>query len=64
MFHLILKMLKNPILKIDLNRIFLNASICTRCPILQNGHIDEIPIFFKIQVSGALKDIYIVSCML
>jgi hypothetical protein len=35
---------------------------CTRCLILQNGlHVDEISIKKKNQVSGALKDIYIVS---
>ncbi len=48
-------MLKNPFLKVDLSRIFFNASICTRCLILQNGlYTDEILIKKIIQVSGAL----------
>jgi hypothetical protein len=43
-FHF--KMLKNPILKLGLNRNFKNVSTCTKCPILQNGlHVDEILIF-------------------
>jgi hypothetical protein len=42
-FHFIFKMLKNPILKVDLNRIFFNASIGTRCLIVENGlNVDEI----------------------
>jgi hypothetical protein len=32
-----LKMLKNPILKVELSRIFKDISICRKCPILQNG---------------------------
>jgi len=52
-FRFILKMLKNPILKVDLNRILQNASTCTRCPILQNGlHVDEISIKKKIKLVG------------
>jgi hypothetical protein len=42
-FHFIFQMLKNPILKVELSRIFKNISIWTKCPILQNGLIvDEI----------------------
>ncbi len=47
-FHFIFKMLKNPILKVELNRISKNVSTFTKCPILQNGlHVDEIFIFKK-----------------
>jgi hypothetical protein len=50
------KMLKIPILKLQLSRIFLNVSTSTKCPILQNGLIvDEILIIKKIQFSKALK---------
>jgi hypothetical protein len=43
MFDLKFKILENPILKVDLSKIFSNASTCTRCLILQNGlHMDEI----------------------
>ncbi len=42
-FHFIFKMLKNPILKVELSRISKNISTCTKCPVLQNGlHVDEI----------------------
>ncbi len=59
-FHFIFKMLWKPILKVELSRIFLNASTCTRCLILQNGpDVDEILIFQKFQVNGALKDTYV-----
>jgi hypothetical protein len=59
-FHFIFKMLKNTILKIEWSRIFKNVSTCTKCLILQNGlHVNEIFIFLKIQVCGALKDIYV-----
>jgi hypothetical protein len=59
-FHFIFKMLKKPILKVELSRIFFNASTCTRCLILQNGlHVDEILIFQNFQVNGAVKDTYI-----
>ncbi len=45
-------------MKVDLYN-FLNASICKRCPILQNGlHVDETYILFKNQVNGALKDTF------
>jgi hypothetical protein len=45
-FHFIFKILKNPILKVELNRILKNVSTCTKCPILQNGlHVGEILIF-------------------
>jgi hypothetical protein len=47
-FHFMIIMLKNPILKIDLSRFFLNASTCMKCHILQNGlQVDEILIFIK-----------------
>jgi hypothetical protein len=47
-FHFILIFLKNPILRVGLNRIYKNVSTCTKCPIVQNGpHVDEI-LFFKI----------------
>jgi hypothetical protein len=53
------KMLKNLILKVELNK---NNSTCTKCLILQNGlHVDEILILKKIQFSGALKKSYILS---
>jgi len=61
-FHFVFKMLKNLLLKVELSRIFKNVFTCTRCQILQNGlHVDEILIKKKIQVSGALKDTYILS---
>jgi len=45
-FHFMIIMLKTPILKIDLSIIFLNASTCMKCHILQNGlQIDEMLIF-------------------
>jgi hypothetical protein len=31
------KMLKNPILKVELSGFFKNISTCIKCPILQNG---------------------------
>jgi len=47
-FHFMIIMLKTPILKIDLSIIFLNASTCMKCHILQNGlQIDEMLIFKK-----------------
>jgi hypothetical protein len=61
-FHFILKMLKNLILKVELSRIFKNTFTRTRYQILQNRlHVDEILIFKKLQVNGALKDTYILS---
>jgi hypothetical protein len=61
-FHFMFEMLKNPILKVKLSRIFKNISICTKCSILQNGlHVDEILIFKNFQLSGALKNIYVLS---
>jgi hypothetical protein len=46
-FHFIFKILKNPILRVGLNRIYKNVSICTKHPIVRNGsHVDEI-LFFK-----------------
>jgi hypothetical protein len=51
-----LKLLKTPILKMELSRIFKNISTCTKCPILQNElHVNEILIFSNFQLSGALK---------
>jgi len=50
-------MLKNPILKIELNRIFKIISNHSKCLILQNGlHVDEILIFKKFQLSGTIKN--------
>jgi hypothetical protein len=50
-FHFILKILKNLILKLKLSRFFLNVYICTKCLILQNGpHVDEILIKNKINL--------------
>jgi len=44
--HFIFKMLKNPILKVELNKISKNVFTFTKCPILQNGlHVDEIFFF-------------------
>jgi hypothetical protein len=61
-FHFIFENLKNPILKIKLNRFLKNVSTYTKCLILQNGlHVDEILILKKIQFSGALKDTYVLS---
>jgi len=61
-FHFIFKILKNPVLKIRLNRILKNVSTCTKCPIVQNGlHVDEILIFLKFQFNGTLKDTYVLS---
>ncbi len=55
-------MLKNPILKVELSRIFENVSICTKCLILQNGpHVDEILIFKNIHINGAQKYKHVLS---
>jgi hypothetical protein len=55
-FHFILKMLKNPILKVELSKNFKNSYACTRGMILQIIlHVNEISIKKIIQVSGALK---------
>jgi hypothetical protein len=52
-FHFIFKMLKIPILKVELSRIFFNAFTCTRCLILQNGlHVDEKFFFFNFKLVG------------
>jgi hypothetical protein len=54
------KMLRNPILKVGLNRIIKN--IGTFYLILQNElHENEILILKKIQLSGALKNTYVLS---
>jgi hypothetical protein len=61
-FHFIFKMLKNSILKVELSRIFLKNSTCTKCLILQNGlHVDEILILKKNQLSETLKNTYVLS---
>jgi hypothetical protein len=50
-FHFMIIMLQNPILKVDLS-FFLNAFICTRCPILQNGlKVDEVLIKIKFNLT-------------
>jgi hypothetical protein len=36
-FHFMFKMLKNPILKVELSRIYKNISTCKKCLILQNN---------------------------
>jgi hypothetical protein len=47
-FHFMIIMLDNFILKVNLNRFLKNASIRTRCQILQNGlQVNEILIFLK-----------------
>jgi hypothetical protein len=61
-FYFIFKIFKNLILDIELSRIFKNVSTCTRCSILQNGlYVNEILIFYLFQVSGALKNAYVLS---
>ncbi len=56
------KMLKKSILKIELSRIILKNSTCTKCLILPNGlHIDEILILKNFQFSRALKNTYVLS---
>jgi hypothetical protein len=56
------KMMKKSILKIELSIILKIISTCTKCPVLQNGvHVDEILIFKKFQLRGALKDTYVLS---
>jgi hypothetical protein len=51
--HFIFEMLKNPILKVELSRFFLNVFICTRFLILRNGlHVDEILIFQNFKLMG------------
>jgi hypothetical protein len=60
-FHLIFKMLKNSILNIEWTKIEKKNSTCTKCPIFQNGlHVNEI-LIFKNQLSGTLKDTYLLS---
>jgi hypothetical protein len=61
-FHFTLSNFGNPILEVKSNKFFKNVSTCTRCVILQNGlHVNKILIFWKIQVSGALKNTYVLS---
>jgi hypothetical protein len=54
-FHFIFKILKKSILKV----IYIYIITYTKCLILQN--VDEIFIFKKFQLCGALKNIYVVS---
>jgi hypothetical protein len=55
-------MLKISILKVELGRIFKIIYMCTKCLILQNGlHVDEILIFKKNELNGALKNTYVLS---
>jgi len=55
-------MLKNPILKVDLNTFLKNAPTSMICPILQNElQIDEILIRKIIQVNENLKNTYVSS---
>lgn len=55
-------MLKNPILKVDLNTFLKNAPTSMICFILQNElQVDEILIRKIIQVNENLKDIYVLS---
>jgi hypothetical protein len=55
-------MLKNPVLKVNLNKIKKIISTCTKCSIFQNGlHADEILIFQELQLSRALKNTYVLS---
>jgi hypothetical protein len=52
-------MLKIPILKVDLNKIFKNASTCTKCQVLQNGlHVNKLLIE---KINGTSKNIYVLS---
>ncbi len=61
-FHFMFKMLKNPILKVELSRILKIISTCIICLILQNGlHVDEILILKKNQLCGALENTYVLS---
>jgi len=61
-FHFMFKMLKNPILKVELSRILKIISTCTKCSILENGlHVDGILIKKKIQLSVDLKNTYVSS---
>jgi hypothetical protein len=56
------KMLKNPIFKVELNRILKIISNHTKCLILQNGlHVDEILTLKKFQLNEAIKNTYIFS---
>ncbi len=61
-FHFMFKMLKKPILKIELSRLLKNISSCIKCPILQNGlNENEILIFLNFELNGALKNTYVLS---
>jgi len=60
-FNFIFKMLKNPILKVDVSRIFLNASTCTMFDLTKWVTCNGILIFFKFQINGALKNTYVLS---
>jgi hypothetical protein len=65
-FHFIFEILKNPIMKLELNRIFKNVVTCTRCQILQNGlHVDAILFFKKFKLMGTKRYLCIIKlCML
>jgi hypothetical protein len=59
-FHFIFKMLKNPILKVELSIIFKNISTCTKCLILQMGYmLMKYYYFLRFQFSGSLKNTYV-----
>ncbi len=61
-FPFMFKILKNPILKVELSRIIKNISTYTNCMFLQiKLHGNEILIKKKIQLSGALKNTYVLS---
>jgi hypothetical protein len=54
--------LKNEHIHVDISRFYKIASICKKCPILQNGlQVDEILTFFYFQVNGALKNMCVLS---
>ncbi len=59
-FHFLFKMLKKPHFESIVKYKNLNASICKRCPILQNGlHVEETLNLLRNQVNGALKNTFV-----
>jgi hypothetical protein len=62
-FHFQLSNFGSPILKVESNRIFFKMFILAQgVRSYKNGlHVDKILIFQKFQVSGVLKDIYVLS---
>jgi hypothetical protein len=61
-FHFIFTNLKNPILKVELSRIFKNIPTCTKYLIFKNGlHVAGLLIFQFFQFSGVLKYNYVLS---